>query len=149
MNRCDKYKTLEERIRRANELGLCSRCSAVGHLEENCYGKNNKLKFACHHCGQYSHISAFCTKSVNSTSNSVTNHCINFHKIDNLYLLPTLTLDLIRGPNIVKVRCLLDTGSQRSYVSSSIANILCEDLTKMHKEVFNIKTNKESLGKCK
>ena len=66
---------------------------------------------------------AFCPKKFNSTETSNINICLlNSTCTFKDYLLPTITLDFILGGKIKCVRCLLDTGSQRSYLSSFMAN---------------------------
>ena len=39
-----------------------------------------------------------------------------------------MTLDLKNGNKSRKVRCLIDTGSQRSYISEKAAKDLCQDV---------------------
>ena len=43
-----------------------------------------------------------------------------------------MTLDLKNGNKSRKVRCLLDTGGQRSYISEKAANDLCQDVSGLY-----------------
>ena len=115
MYKCKKFCTYNSRVNRCKELNLCSSCSSSRHLAEACPGK---LKFECNNCKSNSHIAALCNKT---TSN--VNICLNSYAgSNNDYLLPTLTITIYYGLKTTKVRCLLDTGSQRSYVSSRALN---------------------------
>ena len=110
MYKCKKFCTYNIRVSRCKELNLCSSCSSSRHLAEACPGK---LKFECNNCKSNSHIAALCNKT---TSN--VNICLNSYAGSNDYLFPTLTITIYYGLKRTKVRSLLDTGSQRSYVSS-------------------------------
>ena len=141
MNNCSNFNTLELRIRRAKQLNLCNLCSAAGHSTENCFGNNNKLKYSCMHCKNKSHISAFCPVKFETTSNVVNNVCINFNSLTcNQMVLPTLTVELFCGTELKRVRALIDTASQRSYVSSNIVKHLVGNFNSLSEEKYNIQT---------
>lgn len=140
MTNCNKFVTLEERIKRAKELNLCPKCSGVGHVEADCFGNSNRLKNGCYFCKSHSHIAAFCDSrpSPNQVVNSL---CITYQqRSDMVYLLPTLTIEIVRGGKVKRARCLCDTGSQRSYISKNIAKELCADLTQLHDIPFDVQT---------
>ena len=111
MRSCKKYCTYASRVARCKELNLCHLCSSSRHVAEACPGQ---LDYKCNDCGSNRHISALCSKSQTKV-----NMCLNSCQASssNDYLLPTLTITVYYGIRKTKVRCLLDTGSQRSYVS--------------------------------
>ena len=138
---CNKYITLEQRQRRARELNLCSLCSGVGHDENSCFGKDDKLKYTCFQCNSRRHIAAFCDQANNKDKDLVNCLCISFNqRSDNVYLLPTLTLEVIRGNKVKTVRCLVDSGSQRSYICENIAKQLCANYNDLKDINFDIQT---------
>ncbi|VDD96495.1 unnamed protein product [Enterobius vermicularis] len=61
---CTVYKTLEQRKRRAYELGLCIQCSRSGHRFKDC--KANKV---CYYCKK-NHNSAFCDRFGNEATSA-------------------------------------------------------------------------------
>ena len=44
------------------------------------------------------------------------------------------------GTKTRKVRCLIDTGSQRSYISEEVAGDLCQDVNRLHALDCDIRT---------
>ena len=127
MTTCIKYKTPEERIERCKAIGLCTMCSSDKHLDINCPGKKFGLSFKCVLCAANSHITALCVKGksdeqVDSSPRfSQNNLCINTSAFgDQNFLLPTLTLGFTHRYKRIEVRCLLDLGSQRSYLHSDL-----------------------------
>ena len=123
-----------DKIARLKDLSLCIRCAGSGHNENNCYGKQNKLRFECQLCKWKEHITPLCPSLNESQSTIKTNVslCLAQRSFDSSHILPTMTLQLKNGNKTKKVRCLIDTGSQRSYISETVAKDLCEDLDKLH-----------------
>ena len=135
---CRKYRTLEDRIARADALGLSHHCAAVAHESNACFGLRNKLKFACFHCKQYSHISAFCPFKHKMPASLVN---LSFYQsFDRNYILPTLTIELVRGNKIHPVRCIIDTASERSYISGKVAKIVYPSYNDTTDVNYNIQT---------
>lgn len=56
------------------------------------------------------------------------------------YMLPTITIEVIRGKVKRKARCLVDIGSQRTYIKASIAKSMYSDMN----DVFKIEYNKQT-----
>ncbi|KAL7630818.1 UNVERIFIED_CONTAM: hypothetical protein RMT77_018969 [Armadillidium vulgare] len=141
--KCDKYNTVAQRVERAKVLNLCTRCAAIGHNAYTCFGKNNKLRFNCFKCKEHSHITAFCpkieaTETKNDTVNSL---CISLQQqADRFYLLPTISIDLIRGNKKVTVRSILETGSQKTYISKDILSHIIPDYDTLNGMELNIQT---------
>jgi len=122
MVNCKKYATYSDRVARCKDLNLCSRCTSSRHDERSC---TKSLTFNCSNCGKNNHIQALCrvkskvnnynkpvVSSNNENENSVNNCCTG------TFLLPTITIAVKCGNPTCAVRCLVDTGSQRSYISA-------------------------------
>ena len=134
MGKCNNFNNYEDKISRLKELSLCIRCAGAGHDENSCYGKQSKLRFECKVCKRREHITPLCptqTKSKSSQSTNV-NLCFAQRSFDSSHILPTMTLDLKNGNKSRKVRCLIDTGSQRSYISEKAAKDLCQDVSGLY-----------------
>ena len=142
MNKCDKFIDYDSRVKRCNELNFCIKCTSTKHKESECPGSKNELDFQCIHCKQFSHIAALCNNSNSSSDNStISNLCLNSnHDADKLYILPTVTIRFSQGNKHCDVRCLIDSGSQRSYISQSVAAHLCNDVNELHNIKFDIQT---------
>ena len=138
MLRCSKYNTIQQRKRICEELKLCIHCSSSKHKSSECLGLSNKLTFSCNKCSKKSHISALCDKFSNINSNICINN--NLNNRDNLYLLPIICLNIFKGKKKYSLNCLLDTGSQRSYISRKFVNSLNYDEDKFSNIQFNVKT---------
>ena len=112
---CKKYSNLDQRRARCVELGLCYFCTSQKHNASNC--KSN-LDFTCYYCNAKNHISALCGSQKEKISANI---CLNSNnQCGKTYILPTLMVTLGNGKSKTQVKCLLDTGSQRSYLSDKI-----------------------------
>ena len=106
---CKKYPNHESRVKRCKELGMCLNCTSLKHFKNNC----RKLDFACVTCKSQFHISALCP----DLSENHSNWCINSsNSSGKTFILPTVKLLIGKGEDMIEIRCLYDTGSQRSYV---------------------------------
>ena len=111
---CQKYATYNAHKQRCIELKMCSSCSSQKHEARNC---NKQLSFPCFHCNSLEHIAALCDKTPQISSNFCINSSSDSGKT---FLLPLICLNIGVGNKTRKVRFLLDTGSQRSYLSDNI-----------------------------
>ena len=118
MMKCNKYPNYESRVNRCKSLKMCIRCSSFKHKENEC---NSTLDYECFTCKTKEHISAMCPKLLPIQVHS----CISMsHSGGRTFVLPTVCVKLTHGNTSTEVRCLIDTGSQRSYVSADILNRL-------------------------
>ena len=117
MLKCSKFSDYPSRISRCKALGICFRCTSSKHKVDACLGKQNKLPFQCRRCNSNSHIEALCPPAKNTNVNACINH---FRENDVPYLLPVITVNISRGRKQCSMRCLIDTGSQRSYLAPSV-----------------------------
>ena len=141
MLNCKRYPTHDSRVKRCRELNLCLNCTSLKHHKNGC---RTPLDFSCYICESKSHISALCPRIAEKIGQY---HCLNSsNNIGNTYILPTLCVSLFNGKTKVNVKCLLDTGSQRSYLSHGILKEL--DLNRNYKETnFVINTFVETAQK--
>ena len=128
------YNTHESRTNRCSDINLCSLCTSTKHMKDAC---PRKLDFLCVICQSKEHVSAMCPKY--RPPKLTTSYCINASSnCSNIYLLPTLTINRSRGNRTTAVRCLVDTGSQRSYISADAAcriGLSCDKLANTNIEV--------------
>ena len=140
MTRCIKYKTFAERKVRCEELGMCSKCSSSKHTAGQC---TSILDFKCNTCNSNRHISALCNKLEDKVS---VNYCINAATDSGrTFLLPVLCVKVNCGDKTTNVNCLLDTGSQRSYINSRVLTRLGIQAT--NKNDFKVSTFLDSVDK--
>ena len=121
---CKAYASLEARLKKCKELGLCVLCTQSNHNVESCFGKTNKLRYPCRSCNTHRHVTAMCDKAKVKTES--TNVCLSTSlKDQSNYLLPILAIRM-QGHNgkVVKFNCLLDTASSRSYISQDVSDKL-------------------------
>ena len=132
IGRCPNFLHYADRIARLKELSLCTRCAGSGHDEDKCYGKQNKMRFECRICKRREHITPLCplNESLPAPKTNI-NLCFAQRSFDGSYILPTMTLNFRNGSFRRKVRCMIDCGSQRSYISEAAARDLCEDVNKL------------------
>ena len=113
---CTIYATAEDRLTKLTKMGACTLCGSASHISTGC-----KFKFnPCSHCSGH-HMNFLCSQKVPVTTSTTINQLVQFSvqsdKFDNV-VLPTFTVDT---SNNCTVRCLLDTGSQSSFITDSTA----------------------------
>ena len=145
---CPKYRTVSERKKQLKDS--CFKCLKTGHIAKDCKKGN-----VCVHCGEVNdHHRSLCTKKF--TSNVSSAHLSK--EIDELseksacadegalvssgemVLMQTAKTE-IKSPNRSKceqVRILLDSGSQRTYVTEKLADRL--QLTRESEEEIKLVT---------
>ena len=134
MLHCQKYSTFLQRKRRCDELNMCSKCSSQRHITSKC---NSKLDYACTSCSSHDHISALCNRFAKVNSNFCVNSASDAGRT---FILPTINVKLRHGKAVTSVRCLVDTGSQRSYISSEVLQRLKVSETLLNKTNLIINT---------
>src|SRR5678816_315435 len=126
MNKCPSYKDIESRLERCDQLHIFKFCSSAKHATEECPGNQGGfLDYACMYCKLFTHISALCKQghSNNSSSQTMSYLCINFNKGEQNYLLPFIEITLHQGGKQCRLLALLDSGSERSYVTVSYTHL--------------------------
>ena len=121
---CRKFNSHEARVKRCKALGICARCMSSTHDESSC---SVELHYPCHICQSQSHISALCGQWKPKT---LSNFCVNASNLVSNLLLPIITILVNFGGVTAEVDCLIDCGSQRSYLATSVAKRLNLDLCK-------------------
>lgn len=133
-DQCKIHTTLEERKRKLK--GCCFRCLKEGHSAKDC--KSNK---ACVYCGEFNkHHRSLCLKRFRSAqltegvslteeiapndTEYVEENVMVSTRESVLMQTATIEVKTPMGGRLVKTRLLLDSGSQRTYVSKSLAEQL-------------------------
>ena len=133
LGKCSNFTNYNDKLARLKDLSLCTRCAGTGHDENSCYGKQNKLRFECLLCKKKEHITPLCPLNNNQPAIK-TKVCLCFSQksVDSSQMLPTMTLQIKNGNKFRKVRCLIDCGSQRSYIAETAAKDLCNNIDLLH-----------------
>ena len=120
MINCTAYPTYQSRKDRCSEIKICFRCSSSKHAGASC---NNIMQYECKFCKAKTHISALCSSA--NVTQTQSNICLNSASDSRSgYILPTITLPVSKGDKVVHARFLIDTGSQRTYVSGKVLDKL-------------------------
>ena len=137
---CSTFTNYANKVARLRELSLCTRCAGSGHNEDNCYGKQGKLRYECRVCQTKAHLTPLCpfTDQAKPPPRTNVSLCLAQRSVDSCHILPTITLTLKNGKRVRRVRCLIDSGSQRSYISESAAKDLCQDVNDLYELEQNI-----------
>ena len=114
---CKKYASLEERFAHWKAACLCSLFTIHFHLHSCCSGMTYGLQYKCCQCSTKSHSNALCPviKKVD-----VTSMCYQDKDQNQDFLLPIINIRLIKDGIKWHFNCLLDTGSQCSYLLSGL-----------------------------
>lgn len=128
---CNKFKllSLQERLKLVKEKKLCNICLAF-------HTKKCKYHFKC----------AICKKEHNTLLHEEASSCTSLYtnSHDMQVILPTASVKLytLRGQTL-NVRALFDSGSQVSFVSSEVADLLGIDPTYKPINIMGINSNKD------
>ena len=119
-----KRITLEERRKKLSQNGCCFRCLKNGHLAKKC-SMFSKLK--CEKCGG-KHVPLMCDKDERkfeesltqplpkpNTENMITSTGMT-NRTNTQVFLQTISVNIVNNDKMKRVRALIDTGSQKSYV---------------------------------
>ena len=135
MMHCRRFPTVQARIQRCKELKLCLNCTSTRHTQEQC----RPLDFKCIFCESSLHISALCEKYVpKPVPNAHSCFCLNSSNMGKNFVLPTVNILVGHGKVNTQVRCLIDTGSQRSYLSHRVVERL--DVSDCSKRTMMVST---------
>lgn len=136
---CRKNMTVEQRKKVLKEEGRCFKCSKKNHSAKYC--KNNWIK--CAVC-KGNHLTLLCerkNKETNVRNNENNNNNEEASAADSVHLTSSLNIVKKKEENIflqtakaiilnknndkdVLTRCIMDNGSQRTYITEELANAL-------------------------
>ncbi|XP_065180221.1 uncharacterized protein LOC135810659 [Sycon ciliatum] len=123
---CKQYATATARKERLMQLQCCFRCLGKGHRSAACT-RDRK----CRHCLQANHHNtAICTQpatghaSAGRTPSTFTTVASGHSSPTSSVQLQTATVTLHHSNKSVRARVLLDTGSQRTFLTSALADTL-------------------------
>ena len=132
---CPKYTTQQARIEKLK--GLCFKCLQKGHMAKDCQRQRS-----CYHCGKTSHHRSLCSRLFTTNDGEV--HDSELQTISargdpekaenegatvacgNQVLMQTATATILKSPGnqATQVRMILDSGSQRTYITEKLADNL-------------------------
>ncbi|GFQ78899.1 integrase catalytic domain-containing protein [Trichonephila clavata] len=117
---CNSVTDIEARIQKLKATNRCFLCTNRGHVQKNCF---HKEKYCCSKCRKKHHVSICKTPTNEQFATTSTN------KIDtstyNFVHLQRARVFITGSNGITKLtRCLLDGGSQSSFISSDLVNTL-------------------------
>ncbi|KAF0288908.1 hypothetical protein FJT64_012796 [Amphibalanus amphitrite] len=122
MLKCSAYTSPRTRIQRLKDLELCTKCSG-SHKLTDCKSQTSGLSYPCTLCGSKQHISAVCVVKPGETTplqSGMRLICNSLQKGQTV-LLPSMTVIMHNGERSELVRCMIDVGSQASYISEELA----------------------------
>ncbi|GFQ70246.1 integrase catalytic domain-containing protein [Trichonephila clavata] len=117
---CNSVTDIDARIQKLKATNRCFLCTNRGHVQKNCFRKE---KYCCSKCRKKHHVSICKTPTNEQSAITSTN------KIDtstyNFVHLQTARVFITGSNGITKLtRCLLDGGSQSSFISSDLVDTL-------------------------
>ncbi|GFR33035.1 integrase catalytic domain-containing protein [Trichonephila clavata] len=117
---CNSVTDIDSRIQKLKATNRCFLCTNRGHVQKNCFRKE---KYCCSKCRKKHHVSICKTPTNEQFATTSTN------KIDtstyNFVHLQRARVFITGSNGITKLtRCLLDGGSQSSFISSDLVNTL-------------------------
>lgn len=144
-DQCTQFKTGKERKAKLGKS--CFMCLRTGHFMRDCRSKGT-----CFYCGVYGqHHKALCPKKFGPETNKVvasnTFHLNSFATtVKSITILQTAVVTLMRDNHKtrkIKCRLLMDSGSQRSYITQKIVKALNLHVEEEnHLSVFTFGTSK-------
>ena len=115
-SRCSKVTNINSRKDVLRKFSKCFICLKSGHLAKNC-----SSKYVCHNCNQRHHIS-ICTKDENKNENGLVTHVGVPRGI--LLQTPKAEIFNIESDEKLTACLLLDSGTQRSYITDNLRKLL-------------------------
>ncbi|GFT00488.1 putative RNA-directed DNA polymerase from transposon X-element [Trichonephila clavipes] len=113
---------LEEKRKLLVQKHACFRCLKTGHVSRSC-----KYKVKCLSCDK-NHYTIMCADKESAKSNDentvVSSSVLSNQSVNETVYLQTLVLRIEHNGKELKVRTILDNGSQKSYISESVIKVL-------------------------
>ncbi|GFV60237.1 integrase catalytic domain-containing protein [Trichonephila clavipes] len=113
---------LEEKRKLLVQKHACFRCLKTGHVSRSC-----KHKVKCLSCDK-NHYTIMCADKESATSNDentvVSSSVLSNQSVNETVYLQTLVLRIEHNGKELKVRTILDSGSQKSYISERVIKVL-------------------------
>ena len=144
MLKCTVFTTPQSRVQRLKDFDLCTRCSGAHKVRlDECKSQASGLTYPCTICSSKQHISAVCvvkTGEHTQLQSGMRLMCNNINKGQSV-LLPSMSviMHVNNGEICERVRCMIDVGSQASYISGDLADRLGFD-SNSPKTEYKVKT---------
>ncbi|GFR18725.1 uncharacterized protein TNCT_488961 [Trichonephila clavata] len=117
---CNSVTDIDARIQKLKATNRCFLCTNRGHVQKNCFRKE---KYCCSKCRKNTMFS-ICKTPTNEQSATTSTNKIDT-SICNFVHLQTARVFITGSNGITKLtRCLLDGGSQSSFISSHLVDTL-------------------------
>ncbi|KAG1661544.1 DNA damage-binding protein 1 [Nymphon striatum] len=142
---CQKFPSIQNRLLRCTELGLCTCCVSSKHTKVNCPGLAGGLPWKCGICHSSAHIGALCPQFVPRAGfNSFRS---NLSIADDV-LLPVCNLRIGEGEFKKSFPFLLDTGSQISFMNEdALSGLGFHTGSETKKDIFSVFSKNVLTGK--
>ncbi|KAG1655032.1 putative ATP-dependent RNA helicase DDX56 [Nymphon striatum] len=142
---CQKFPSIQNRLLRCTELGLCTCCVSSKHTKVNCPGLAGGLPWKCGICHSSAHIAALCPQFVPRAGfNSFRS---NLSIADDV-LLPVCNLRIGEGEFKKSFPFLLDTGSQISFMNEdALSGLGFHTGSETKKDIFSVFSKNVLTGK--
>ncbi|KAG1656271.1 hypothetical protein GQR58_024052 [Nymphon striatum] len=142
---CQKFPSIQNRLLRCTELGLCTCCVSSKHTKVNCPGLAGGLPWKCGICHSSAHIGALCPQFVPRAGfNSFRS---NLSIADDI-LLPVCNLCIGEGEFKKSFPFLLDTGSQISFMNEdALSGLGLHTGSETKKDIFSVFSKNVLTGK--
>ncbi|GFY52825.1 putative RNA-directed DNA polymerase from transposon X-element [Trichonephila inaurata madagascariensis] len=136
---------IEDKRKLLAQKHACFRCLKIGHVSRSC-----KYKVKCLSCDK-SHYTIMCADRESAKSNdenTVVSSSVlsNQSVINETVYLQTLVLKIEHNGKELKVRTILDSGSQKSYISERVIKLLKRPKSKqtiVHVDLYTLQELKE------
>ncbi|GFS54439.1 putative RNA-directed DNA polymerase from transposon X-element [Trichonephila clavipes] len=113
---------LEEKRKLLVQKHACFRCLKTGHVSRSC-----KYKVKCLSCDK-NHYTIMCADKESAKSNDentvISSSVLSNQSVNETVYLQTLVLRIEHNGKELKVRTILDSGSQKSYISERVIKVL-------------------------
>ncbi|GFX25300.1 putative RNA-directed DNA polymerase from transposon X-element [Trichonephila clavipes] len=113
---------LEEKRKLLVQKHACFRCLKTGHVSRSC-----KYKVKCLSCDK-NHYTIMCADKESAKSNDentvVSSSVLSNQSVNETVYLQTLVLRIEHNGKELKIRTILDSGSQKSYISERVIKVL-------------------------
>ncbi|XP_073965583.1 uncharacterized protein [Choristoneura fumiferana] len=115
---CKQVTSNKDRRKKLSSASRCFNCFGVGHYAYSC-----RYRQTCAFCGG-SHNRALCPRNGESLPKHKKNETHMYNYNNSYSFLQTATVEVKAGGRTSRGRVLLDSGSQRSYITSNLASKL-------------------------
>ncbi|XP_068243599.1 uncharacterized protein [Palaemon carinicauda] len=127
LGKCVNFNHYNDKVARLRKLSLCTRCAGSGHEDNECYGKQKKLRFECLLCRKREHITPLCPSLNKAELTTKTN------------FLPSVTwTKMLGGTCLVVNNRVAPVGNVFNFLDEVESRAVMDSL--VNKKTLNVKT---------